>query len=98
MTEQQLKSQIGQLDARIRGLTYMKNQLEKQLACLICPFEVGDRIKTDKFGKGAMAEIIDIQAHSVWKWTFIVRRIKKDGSHGAEVVIRPYDNPIKVTA
>lgn len=98
MTEQQLKSEIGQLSARIRELTKKMHERERELACLICPFKRGDRIKTDKFGKGTIAEVVDIHPHSLWKWTLIVSRIKKDGSFGADVVIRPYDAPVKVTA
>jgi len=94
-----LKAQIKTLEASLRPLEERLEQLRQALLEENSPFKINDVIEW-KHGRSTRRGVV--QGFKPWlDWngnpSCIVAPIRKDLSHGPQVEIPPYQNPVKVT-
>lgn len=99
MTKQEefIRAEISDLEAQLEPLQAAVDERRERLLEVLSPFAVGDIITwqaggVNKSRKGRVIELGWWVGDPKWK----VRRIKNDGTFGAECWIFPYYKPEKV--
>lgn len=83
---------IGQIEAQIQVLTVTLGKLKQDVAAARSPFKVGDKIEWGH-PSNRMTGIISGIRHHYSDASWVIIRIKKDGSEGAAVSVENYHHP-----
>ena len=92
--EKKLVALIEEKEAALKILEDELDLLEKRLAVMRCPFQVGDRIRWGEKRSKMLGTVCGVEGKRFY-WLLRVTAILKDGSNGADYTVRPSDNPVK---
>lgn len=93
MNLETLETELLDVKAQQRALAVRSNELQQAILALRAPYKNGDTIEWGSPGDEKRGVVCGFQSWCVNNITYIVKRLRKDGSTGATVKVYPYDKP-----